>query len=169
MDTLTLLQEAAPALSLVSLGVSGMAYLNSRQGRLDTKEAALFKLRLDTLKGAKECECLWQDFINDMYHQIQKYERRPSSEPRLAAAKEMALQGFKEAHAGFTPALEHAKDVCQRIEANFDTFSKKDCEKWLRLFELGKIGLTQSRAESIRKYALIESTFSSAATSNVLS
>jgi len=152
MDYKIVLPIAACAISVGSLLISYLAYLNARRTRLDSKSAALFKLRFDVLKAAKEVEFAWQDVVNDLYHEQQKF---PQGLPN--SATNSILEYYKDIETEFRRCLINSKDVRSKIENGFDSLSQTDAERWMRHFELAKITMVKSREEMSRKFALLGS------------
>lgn len=151
-------------ISVISVCLSGLVYMNSRKAIENTKIALnntketlkqsqdkyLYELRLDALKATKKVESAWQLLINDVYH-----EKERINEIKDNLTKEIDGM-FNDVELGLLkPSLENIFKVRNNLEKNFDSINEEDAKIAIRTMEVIDIGLKQVQEESRRKYQLL--------------
>lgn len=137
-------------ISIISVCITGLIYLNAKESIKQSQDKYLYELRLNALKATREVEKTWQTLISDVYHEK---ERINKIENNLAQGiREM----FDDVESGLLkPSLENISKVREKLEKNFDRIDEEEAKIAIRTMEVINIGLRQNQEESIRKYQLL--------------
>ncbi len=137
-------------ISIISVCITGLIYLNAKESIKQSQDKYLYELRLSALKATREVEKTWQTLISDVYHEK---ERINKIENNLAQGiREM----FDDVESGLLkPSLKNISKVREKLEKNFDSIDEEEAKIAIRTMEVINIGLRQNQEESIRKYQLL--------------
>jgi len=141
-----LLSAASIAIAVIGLLISLFSFYNSRQARLESREASLLNLRLDALTALKEVELGWQDAIGEVV-------RKREGLVRTNATPVLVTQALADWEATFRESLANAHKMTEACRAQFDTWSADNAARALRESVLNKMTVTQAVAEMRRKFS----------------
>lgn len=137
-------------ISVVSLLITGLIYINAKESLKQSQDKYLYELRLNALKITKDVEVIWQNLINDLYHEKERIKKIETNLTLIV--KEM----FDDVESGLLkPSLDNITNIRVKLQENFNEINEEEAKIAIRTMEVINVSLRQSQEESIRKYQLL--------------